>query len=72
MLADVDGFGARVSGDSVLSTANMGFTLESPTALSGRSFIEYSCVGAGCEDATGEPEGVFCTIDVPFEATLSE
>ena len=57
---------------SVLSTANTGFTLESPTTLSGATLIEYSCVGAGCEDAIGEPEGVFCTIDVPFEATLSE
>jgi len=58
---------------SVLSTANMGFILESPTTLSGRSFIEYSCVGAGCEDADSVgAEGVFCTIDVPFEATLSE
>ena len=57
---------------SVLSTANMGFTLESETSLSGLSFVEYSCVGEGCEEFTGYPEGVFCTIDVPFEATLSE
>ena len=57
---------------SVLSTANMGFTLESETSLSGLSFVEYSCVGEGCEEFTGYPEGVFCIIDVPFEATLSE
>ena len=42
-----------------MSTANMGFTLEAPTGLSRRTPIEYSCVGAGCEDATGESEGVF-------------
>ena len=57
---------------SVLSTANVGFTLESETTVSGLSFIEYSCVGEGCEEFTGQPEGVFCTIDVPFEATLSK
>jgi len=57
---------------SVLSTANLGFTLESVTRMSGLSFIEYSCVGEGCEEVIGYPEGVFCTVDVPFEATLSE
>ena len=57
---------------SVLSTAIMGFTLESENRMSGLSLIEYSCVGEGCEEATGQPEGVFCTVDVPFEATLSD
>ena len=57
---------------SVLSTAIVGFTLESETTVSGLSLVEYSCVGEGCEDVTGQPEGVFCTVDVPFEATLSE
>ena len=40
--------------------------------MSGLTLIEYSCVGGGCEDVTGQPEGVFCTVDVPFSATLSE
>ena len=57
---------------SVLSTANMGFTLESETSMSGLALIEYSCVGEGCEEFTGQPEGVFCTVDVPFEATRNE
>ena len=54
------------------SPVDMGFTLESETSMSGLSFIEYSCVGEGCEEFIGQPEGVFCTVDVPFEATLSE
>ena len=57
---------------SVLSTANLSFTLESESTMSGLTLIEYSCVGEGCEDVTGQPEGVFCTVDVPFSATLSE
>lgn len=57
---------------SVFSTANLSFTLESESSMSGLTLIEYSCVGEGCEDVTGQPEGVFCTVDVPFAATLSE
>jgi len=57
---------------SVTGTANMGFTLESETSMSGLAFIEYSCVGEGCEEFIGHPEGVFCIVDVPWEATLSE
>ena len=59
-------------GISVLSTANMGFTLESESTMSGLAFIEYSCEGEDCMELAGVPEGVFCTVDVPFEASLEE
>ena len=50
----------------------MGFTLESESTMSGLAFIEYSCEGEECMELAGVPEGVFCTVDVPFEASLEE